>query len=94
MHARVLRHSKFFSYLFFLTPLSLLSSYSLPFLMRTSLKIVRTSLILGQGPRKRYKEDKETKKIEIKRVGREEGSPRILLPKEILGERIQREEPS
>ena len=37
------------SYLFFLTPLSLLSNYFLPFLIRTSSKIARTSLILGKG---------------------------------------------
>ena len=92
MHIRILRHSEFYPYLFFLTPLSLLSNYFLPSLIRISPKIVRTSSILGQGPRKRYKEDKKTRKIEIGRLGEEEGSPEILLPKEVLGERILVEE--
>ena len=65
-----------------------MSNYFLFSLVRTSPKIVRTSPILGQGPRKRYKEDKETRKIKIGRLGREEGSPEVLLPKKFFEERI------
>ena len=83
-----------FSYLFFLTPFSLLSNYSLSFLVRISPKIARTSSILGQRPKKRYKEDRKTRKVEIERLEREEGSLEVLLSKEVLGGRIQREEPS
>ena len=38
-------------------------------LVRTSPKIVRTSPILGQEPRERFKEDKERGKVGIGRVG-------------------------
>ena len=49
-------------------------------------------MIIGQGPGKRDKEDNETRKVEIRRLGGEKKSPRVLLPEKILGERILREE--
>ena len=48
-------------------------------------------MILGQEPRKRFKEDKKISKVEKGRLGREEGSPRVLLLEKILGARILRE---
>ena len=68
----------------FLHKCPLLSSYFLFSLVRTSPKIVRISLILGQGPRNRYKEDKETRKVEIGRLGGEERSSRVLVPEKFL----------
>ena len=88
MRAGVLRHSEFDSYLFFLTPLSLLSNYSLPSLIRRSPKIVRTSPILGQGPTKRYKKDRETRKVEIGRLEREEAQ-NFCYPKKFLEEEFR-----
>ena len=91
MRTGVLSHSDFYSYLFFLTHLFLLSNYFLPSLVRISSKIVKTNSILGQGPRKKYKEDKETRKVEIGRLGGEERDPKVLLPKEVLRVRILKE---
>ena len=48
-------------------------------------------MILGQGPRKRYKEDKERRKVEIGRLGGEEEGLEVLLPKKILRVRILEE---
>ena len=61
--------------------LSLLSNYPLP-------SLIRISLILGQGSRKRIKKDKETKKVDKGRLGRGEGSLGVVLPRRIHRERI------
>ena len=78
----------------FLHKSSLLSNYSLSSLIRISPKIVRTSLILRQGPSKRFKEDKETRKVEIGRLGGEEEGLEVLLSKKILRVKILEEESS
>ena len=51
-------------------------------------------MILGQGPRKRYKEDKETRKIEIGRLGGEEEGLEVLLPKKNFKVKILKEKSS
>ena len=56
--------------------------------MRISPKIVKTSLIFGQEPRKRYKKDKERRKVRIRRLGGEEEGLEVLLPKKIFRVRI------
>ena len=88
------RFTRIISYLFFLIHLSPLSNYFLPFLIRTNPKIVRISLILGQGPRKRFKEDKEIRKVGIGRLGGEEEGLEVLLSKKILRVKILEEESS
>ena len=74
--------------------LSLLPNYSLSFLIRTSPKIVKTSPISGQEPRKRYKEDKERRKVGIGKLGGEEERLEVLLSKKILRVKFLEEESS
>ena len=68
--------------------LSILSKKSLSFLVRTSSKIVRISSILEQEPRKRYKEDKERRKVKIGRLRREEEGFEVLLSKKNFSVKI------
>ena len=51
-------------------------------------------MILGQGSRKRFKEDKETRKVEIGRLGGEKEGLEVLLPKKNFRVRILEEESS